>query len=218
MRPARRAVAVALLAATAAAVPPAASAQVADLDAASDVLLLRDVYYPYRPPVPQAQRRQLDAVVGELGKVGIPLKVAVIAGPSDLGNLRPALRSPAAYADYLAGNLGEDPQRIVVTVMRSGVAESGASPAQARALTSVRPPADGGPRELTHTALRAVTRLADASGHPVRTSVRADGGDEPASSGGDGGSGAVLALVPLALGAALATVLVVRRRLGGRRR
>jgi hypothetical protein len=193
-----------------------APAQVAESDPASDVLLLRDVYYPYDPPVPSDQQGQLDSVVRQLRDQGVPLKVALISGPSDLGSKRAFLGRPGAYNAYLTRNLDDGRDKIVVTVMHDGIASSGATAAQARALQSVRPPQGGGGEALTRAALLAVTRLAEAGGQTVRVPTRAASG-EPLGSGGGSGT-AWLAFAPLLVGIALAAVLILKRRLGGGRK
>jgi hypothetical protein len=190
-----------------------ASAQVAETDPASDVLFLRDVYYPFNPPVPRDQQQQLDTVVRQLRDQGVPMKVALISGSSDLGSAIDYLGKPGAYNAYLTRNLDDGRDKIVVTVMHDGIAESGATEAQARALASVRPPKAGGGEALTRAALLAVTRLAEAGGQTVRVPTRATSGDDLGSGGGSGA--AWLAFAPLLVGIALAAVLIVKRRLGG---
>jgi hypothetical protein len=202
----------AALALTPAIAAPRASAQVAATDPASDVLFLRDVYYPFKPPVPSDQQAQLDTVVRELRRQGVSMKIALISGPSDLGRFTEYLGRPAAYNAYLARNLGGARGRIVLTVMHDGMAQLGANPVQAKALATVDPPKGGGGIALTRAALLAVTRMAEASQLTVRVPTR--GGGEPP---GGGSSSAWLALIPLLLGAVAGAVLIARRRLGGGR-
>jgi len=193
----------------------AAPAQVAETDPASDVLLLRDVYYPYDPPVPSDQQAQLDSVVRQLRDQGVPMKLALISGTSDLGSRSGYLGRPGPYNAYLTRNLDDGSDKIVLTVMHGGIAASGATAAQARALQSVRPPERGGGEALARAALLSVTRLAEAGGQTVRVPTRATSG-EPVASGGGSGT-AWLAFAPLLAGIALAAVLIVKRRLGGGR-
>jgi hypothetical protein len=205
--------ATAALALSLAVAAPRAAAQVGETDPASDVLFLRDVYYPFKPPVPEEQQAQLDAVVRELRRQGVPMKIALISGPSDLGRFTEYLGRPAAYNAYLARNLGGARGRIVMTVMHDGMAQLGANPVQAEALATVDPPKGGGGPALTRAALLMVTRMAEATQLTVRVPTRA-GGDAP----GGGSGSAWLALIPLLLGAVLAAILLARRRLGRGRR
>jgi hypothetical protein len=165
--------------------------------------------------VPSDQQAQLDSVVRQLRDQGVPLKVALISGDSDLGSRTEYLGRPGPYNSYLTRNLDDGSDKIVLTVMHDGIAASGATAAQARALQSVRPPQGGGGEALTRAALLAVTRLAEAGGQTVRVPTRATSGEQIGSGGGSGS--AWLAFAPLLVGVALAAGLIVKRRLGGGR-
>ena len=56
-----------------------------DGDPASDVLLGVNVYYPYSPPIPRSVQNTLNAETAAAKKAGLPIKVALIATPVDLG-------------------------------------------------------------------------------------------------------------------------------------
>src|SRR5258708_10141456 len=73
----------------------------ADGDPASDVLLGEDVFYPYTPPVTAAIQHELSAATAAARKAKVPIKIALIASPVDLGVIPDLFGKPQQYAQFL---------------------------------------------------------------------------------------------------------------------
>jgi MYXO-CTERM domain-containing protein len=78
----------------------------ADADPASDVLFARRVFLPYNntkvsPPLV----RELDAVTLAAEQAGRPVRVALIATPTDLGGVPALFGKPTQYARFLGAEL-----------------------------------------------------------------------------------------------------------------
>src|SRR5437588_1198020 len=73
----------------------------ADGDPASDVLLGQDVFYPYSPPVPRALAQQLNGAAAAARRLRSPVKIALIAQPTDLGVIPSLFDKPQEYANFL---------------------------------------------------------------------------------------------------------------------
>jgi hypothetical protein len=85
-----------------AAVAPATAA--ADGDPASDVLLIQNVYVPYRLPSP-ATERLVDRAVNESFAAKYPIQVAIIRERADLGAVPDFFGRPQEYAKFLYAEL-----------------------------------------------------------------------------------------------------------------
>jgi hypothetical protein len=197
------ALAVLLLAATLA---PAAA--LADGDPASDVLLGENVFYPYSPPTSKSVQTTLNAETAAAKKAGLPLKVALIGSPVDLGVIPDLFGKPQQYANFLDQEISFHTKQPLLVVMPAGYGSQGLDPAATRELASVAKPTGKTPDDLAQAAITAVAKVADASGHPVKGVAGVSG------SSGSGGSSTTILVVVLAL-AALATaaaLVVVRRR------
>jgi hypothetical protein len=199
----RRALATAVMLA-ALATPSAAQA---DGDPASDVLLLQDVYLPYQPVVPKPVSNALTATVKQLHKNGVPLKVAVIASPTDLGTVPQFMGRPGPYASFLESEIKFNKAKPLLVVMQAGYGTAEVPSNLAASLESVPKPASGSADALGRAAIDAVLKVAAASGHPIAKPKL------PASSaGGSGGGGtspAIIFGVPvllLAIGGGLAAL------------
>lgn len=185
----------------------------ADGDPASDVLAAQTVFIPQDGAVPPAQQSQLAQLVGSATHAGFPLRVALIAGRSDLGSVTALWRRPSAYAQFLAQELAEVFHGTLLVVMPNGfgVARVGAGPAPA----IVGVPAPGSAVALGGSAIQAVQRLAAASGHGLPAPRSATSGHASAHAG----TGIVAWLV-FAVGAVLIAVawaISLRQRPPGRR-
>jgi hypothetical protein len=183
---------------TAAGVSRPASA-LADGDPASDVLLGENVFYPYSPAVPRSLQLALNAVTAKAKGEGFPVKVALIAAPTDLGVIPDLFGKPQPYARFLDQEISFTSRQRLLVVMATGYGLEGFDgPAQlaARALPK---PSGLTSTDLARAALIAVPRLAAAAGHPIR-GVRGVTGQT-----GDGGSSS---RAPLAIGLAGAALLV----------
>ncbi|MGZ4166598.1 MAG: hypothetical protein ACXVRX_12115 [Solirubrobacteraceae bacterium] len=191
-----------------AAAPPWAQA---DGDPASDVLLGQNVYYPYSPTVPRAVQGSLDAETAAAKKAGLPIKVALIASPVDLGVIPELFGKPQDYAKFLDREISFQgrPQPLLV-VMAAGYGTQGVSAKAAAAVSALPKPQGKTSTALAQAAITAVAKLAAADGHPLKGVPGVAGG----SSGGGGST------TPLLIGLIVAAVLVagalilLRRRQG----
>ena len=236
LRPASRLpiAALAALATALAAAPPAH----ANGDPASDILLQRDVFFPYDSPPSNGAAGALLELTRRTRADGWPVKVAIIANRKDLGSWAAVWDRPGQYADILAQEL-RGPRLLVV--MPRGFGTQHMSGAANRALAGLQPAQGGGDR-MARLAQTAVARMAAADGHrvdvpPVDTGPRAqrpyrqplprhDASARPtpapsattpgATSGGSGPSPLVYA-VPVVLIVVLLGGMALRERLLGDR-
>lgn len=181
----------------------------ADGDPASDVLLGQNVFYPYLPPVSGRLQARLNAETGAAAHAHFPIRVALIAGPTDLGVVPELFGKPHVYANFLGQELRLllGPRDLLLVVMPDGYGVRGLPPA-AQALARTLPkPTGSRTNDLAQAAIAAVGRLAAASGHPIGTG---QGGAHADSSGGPTPimvGGLALACIAIASG-----VLLARRR------
>jgi hypothetical protein len=195
---------IALLAA--AALTPAGA--LADGDPASDVLLGENVFYPYTPTVTASVQRTLNAETAAAKRAGLPVKVALIASPVDLGVIPELFGKPTSYAEFLDKEISFQHSQPLLVVMAAGYGVQGIPAPANRALKGLAPPAGKTSTDLARAAIGAVTKLAAASGHPV-TGVPGVG------AGSSGGSSSSKAPLVIGLGAAavlVAAALVLLRR------
>ncbi len=135
----------------------------ADGDPASDVLATQAIFIPRDAGLAPAVAQRLEAVVMAAAAGGYPIRVALIASPSDLGSVSGLWQHPTAYASYLGEELSLIYHGAILVVMPGGVGF------QTRAGTPAASAQQGaGGRHLAATALRAVERLAAAHGHALR--------------------------------------------------
>jgi hypothetical protein len=206
---ARRALALALVAVSVLVLRvPAARA---DADPASDTLLAQPAFFPYTPSTPPALERALVRALREAGAAGLPLKVAVIRSPVDLGGIPVLFDQPSRYVRFLDTEISTRGPQPLLVVMPDGLAAERAGAGAAAALRGIAIDARHGSGGLVRTAVAAVERLAAADGHPI-AAVALDAG------GGGGGSpvGAIAAGAVVALALALAGA--ARWRLQARRK
>lgn len=186
------------------AVPSAASA---DGDPASDVLLGTSVFYPYSPAVPGSLQSRLNAETAAAARAHFPIKVALIASPTDLGVIPGLFGKPQQYADFLDQEISFQHKQLLLVVMPDGYGVQGLPPAATRAAPGLTKPTGTQTAALAAAAVTAVGRLAAAAGHPVT------GASTPAA-GGTGGGSSPLPVVIVAVAAVLLAggVLGLRRR------
>jgi hypothetical protein len=142
-----------------------APASWADGDPASDVLPVKDVFFPYQPNVSPSLEAGAEKTVHAAGVAGLQLKVAVIATALELGLVRQLWRRPQAYAEFLDREISFNEPRKLLVVMPNGF---GVVPATlARALAGVAVDARHGSDGLTRSAIQAVVALASSQGHHV---------------------------------------------------
>jgi len=160
------------VAAVMAAVSPATPAR-GDADPPSDYLygVINDLYLPLDLPTPAPQKAALLRLLKRARAGGHPYKLAIVAGPSDLGSVPAFIDDPAKYAKFLYGEIGFNlgPQHAtLVVVMPTGLAVAGADAAAGHAaLARLHVPPNATTTVLAQTGAKAVQAVAAASRHPV---------------------------------------------------
>jgi hypothetical protein len=187
----------------------APAAALADGDPASDVLLGENVFYPYAPPVTAATQKTLNATTAAAKKAGFPLKVALIAAPVDLGVIPDLFGKPQKYAEFLDQEISFRAKQPLLVVMSNGYGVQGLTPKATAALASIRPPQGKESEQLAKAAITAVSKLADASGHPLGNAAGGGGGK---SGGSSLTTVIIIVLVAAAVATAAALALVTLRR------
>ena len=194
------------------AVPLAAAPAWGDGDPASDVLIAENVFYPYSPPVPASLQNALNAETAAASRAGFAIKVALIASPSDLGAITTLFGKPQEYAAFLDQEisfLNVKPRLLIV--MPGGYGVHGVGARATSAAATLRRPAGATTTDLARAAIVAVPKLAAAAGHPIA-------GISGAAGAGTTAGPNALAVAALAIGAVLASAMVVvirHRRLRG---
>ncbi|MGH2866485.1 MAG: hypothetical protein ACRDNK_02810 [Solirubrobacteraceae bacterium] len=186
------------------------AAALADGDPASDVLLGDNVFYPYTPAVPRSLQRTLNAETAAAQAAGLPIKVALIAAPTDLGVIPDLFGKPQSYADFLDQEISFTSKQRLLVVMSTGYGVQGFDGPATTAIRGVAKPAGKTSTALAQAALVAVARLAAASGHPIKGVA----GVAPAQAGGGSGSKApiVIALVVAVVVVTIALIVLRRRQ------
>jgi len=209
----RRAVAVALALTLAAGLLPTSAA--GDGDPASDVLLGENVFYPYTPVVAPSVAAKLNGETDAATRAGFPIKVALIASPTDLGVIPSVFGHPQQYADFLYREITFAGATHLLVVMAAGYGVQGAKPTVVAAAQAMAKPAGPSSTALAQAAISVVAKMASASGHPLPGTVAA------ASAGAGGGDRTVLLIALVAAALLVSGALVglrVRRRPGARPR
>lgn len=179
----------------------------ADADPASDVLLGENVFYPYNPPVSRTLQAALNAETTAAHHAHLPIKVALIAQPFDLGAIPTFFGKPKQYAAFLDQEINFGSKVPLLVVMPSGYGTAGLPGAAKSVVASLAKPSGRSGNALAEAAIRAVRKIATAAAHPV-----AAGATRLSSQ--SGGRGATLPLtilvaVCVTVGAA---ILALRRR------
>jgi hypothetical protein len=203
------------LALTAAIFAGSGSTVMADIDPASDVLLLQDVFLPYQPKVCSQVSDALRNLTKSSKKAGFPVKVAVIASRNDLGGAANMFGQPQKYAQFLGNELGVYAPDVgrnftsqdLVVAMPQGLAVSKVGTNSAQAVNAVPAPRTGDSNRLARAAFAAVPKLAQAAGHPVKAPKLGSGCSKSGSSS-----------FVLIFGAPLAVLIVIGVFAGLRRR
>jgi MYXO-CTERM domain-containing protein len=190
----------------------------ADIDPASDVLPLQDVFLPYNEKVCPQLATALRKLTARSKRAGYPVKIAVIASKSDLGGASTLFGDPQAYARFLARELAtyapevgttyDNPALLVAMPAGFGLDHGGAKADKTIEELSV---SSLKPNELARSSLDAIPKLARAEGHIVAAPTVRPG---CSSSSGGGGNFALFFGVPLALLLIAALVTGLRRRVG----
>jgi hypothetical protein len=166
----------------------------ADGDPASDILLGQDVFYPYTPAVPGSVQTTLNGETAAARRAGLPIKVALIASPIDLGVIPQVFGKPQAYANFLDKEISFNGPQPLLVVMADGYGVAGVPAAASRAAATLKLPAGKTSTDLAQAAIAAVPKLTAATGHPI-----AGSGGAPSS----GGNSPVIILVVVAIVAVL---------------
>ncbi len=175
----------------------------ADADPASDVLLGQNAFYPYKPRVAQSLEVAMEKILRAAARAGLPLKVAVIGSPEDLGAIPNFFGHPQKYAEFLDKEISYNnrPPLLVVMPAGFGVVAAGSPGALARLKVDTHEGSYG----LVRSAVLAVAALASASGKRISTPPI------PANASAGRGLPGILFVIPVAL-LLLAFPLILRRR------
>jgi hypothetical protein len=175
-------------------------------DPASDVLPFSRVFLSLQDPKTSAVGQDLLALTAAAAKQKYPIRVAVIAQPTDLGLIQSLWPKPQPYADFLGKELvqfGRYHGTLVVAMLNGfGVHGPGATAAGKRALAALPPPKTRDLEQLGEDTARAVRRVAAVNGHPLPASGAGDGSGTPRwviVLAAAGGAGLVAGAVFLAL-------------------
>jgi cytochrome oxidase Cu insertion factor (SCO1/SenC/PrrC family)/thiol-disulfide isomerase/thioredoxin len=203
--------ALALLVLVWAAVNPGAAR--ADGDPGSDVLVYQSLFVTSSAGVAVPQQLQLSGLLAQAKQAGVPIRVAIIAHPSDLGAVGELWGKPRAYARFLGYELSLAYKQRLLVVMPSGFGlawPKHSTQATYRALAGMRITAGGdGLAGAAESAVVAVARSAGVTLHPK--SATAASATSPsaaaAKSGSPQTSGGSSSDVPLIAGIAVLAVL-----------
>jgi hypothetical protein len=141
----------------------------ADADPASDTLYTGRVFLPLSVKVAPRLAKELDQVTIEAARAGRPVRVALIAGPTDLGGVPMLFGKPTTYARFLAGELQFVYPDKVLVVMPQGAAlgDHGRLAANADVLHARIGP---GPDGLAVAAIALVRQIAGVGRPPDQSS------------------------------------------------
>jgi hypothetical protein len=157
-----------MLALTLVAIAAAPGIASADGDPASDVLLGQNVFYPYSPAVSAGLQKQLNTETAAASRAHFPIKVALIAAPTDLGAIPTLFGKPQQYAAFLEQEISFlDVNPLLLVVMPDGYGVQHLGPAATRAALTLKRPTSAGANDLARAAILAVPKLAAAAGHPI---------------------------------------------------
>jgi hypothetical protein len=185
----------------------------ADGDPASDVLIVQTVFLPFQAQLPKPLHTSLLQATAEARQAGYPIRVALIATPTDLGAVPSLFQQPQTYAKFLWQELSFVYKGRVLVAMPNGLGLYGGkdpTPAEQKVLKSV--PIGAGLNGMAASSLNAVLGLAAAAGHRLSVAPAAVAGAK-ASSGSR--SGDDRAIIGGAVGGALvltAAAVFLRRR------
>jgi hypothetical protein len=199
-----------------AAVLAAPGTTLADGDPASDVLLSQPYYFPYQPLVAKDVAAKVKRLIAAAEKAKFPMKLAVIASPTDLGAVGDLFGRPQQYAGFLYSEVqpGFQKQFGLIVAMPAGIGLAGtvSTPKFAAAVRDVPISSGADSSGLARVGGIAMEKIAKAAGKPIPEVFP--------TSGGAGGSGigaraviVTLELLGLLLGVLFALQARTRRRL-----
>lgn len=97
-----------------------AGGALADGDPGSDVLVYQDLFVAGDAGIPVAQQAQLAALLKTADRRGVPIRVAIISSPADLGAVTALWHKPKAYARFLGYELSLAYRQRLLVVMPNG--------------------------------------------------------------------------------------------------
>jgi len=187
------------------------SRALADGDPASDVLVTQPLFAGADGGFAQRDLQRLSGLLASARRQGVPIRVALVAGPGDLGSVGELWRRPQSYARFLGQELSQVYRGTVVVVMPNGVGVYARRRSADTQAVIVRR------TSLINEAIVTVEALASAAGHRLRVPAAAAGPD--AGSGlGSVDLGSWLALAAGAALIAAAWAVSLRARPPGRLR
>jgi hypothetical protein len=178
----------------------------ADADPASDTLLIANVFYPYSPQVSTSLQDELNDETAAAARVHLPVKVALIGSPDDLGAVPNFYGHPQPYANFLDQEISVEgsPGQPLLVVMPGGYGTRSLPAAATAVVQRLAKPAEASSDGLAQAAIVALPKLAAAAGYRLpKVSVASPGG-------GPGVLGIVVVAVAAVLIAGAVTAL--RRR------
>jgi hypothetical protein len=162
----RRAACGAAIAAASLCLPVAANA---NGDPASHILPAQRVFVPINAPVDSGVLGHLDALIKEADEAAFPIRVALIAEPSDLGTAFSLYNKPQRYAELLGFELSflYHGRLLIVMPKGFGYLVAGKRDGDASSLLARIPPPGRDATREAEAAARAVRRLAAAADHKL---------------------------------------------------
>jgi cytochrome oxidase Cu insertion factor (SCO1/SenC/PrrC family)/thiol-disulfide isomerase/thioredoxin len=226
MRPRLAALAVALVAVIAAALVVRPAPARADGDPGSDVLVYQPLFLASDAGISAPEQVRLGDLLQAAAHSGFPVRVAIIAGPEDLGAITALWRKPRAYASFLGTEISLAYTGRLVVVMPDGFGFNWpghpSAPGYAT-LSRIRIAAGGA--GLAAATQAAVGSLAAADGIRLRSAPTTVGqatpAAQPAATAGastataspGSGTDTIVAIVAVAVLATAGLAVLGRRRL-----
>jgi hypothetical protein len=181
-------------------------AALADGDPASDILIARQLFYPYYSNTPKQSVEQLQTTIADANKAGYPIRVAVITSPYDLGSVSALWGKPLPYARFLSLELAFAFKGPLMIIMPAGYGYVDATKPDPAKLALVRTvPIGKGNEGLVESADKAVRALATKAGYTLPPPVHKGGG-------GSSMDTIVIAIAAVVGVALVAGVEILRRR------
>jgi hypothetical protein len=138
----------------------------ADGDPASDVLASQTLFLPADAGVGAAEQAELAGLLSEAARGGHPIRLAVIAGRSDLGSGTALWRRPEDYARFVGQEVALVYRGPLLVVMPDGYGFArGGTPVAGWAGIAARLPSPN--RRLGAAAIAVVESATAAAGHPL---------------------------------------------------
>ncbi len=141
----------------------------ADGDPGSDVLVYQDLFAGSAAGLTVQQQAQLGDLLKTAQASHFPIRVAIIAGPSDLGAVTALWRQPRAYARFLGIELSLAYKQRLLVVMPNGFGFNWPGHSAAAAYSRLARVPLTSPADLTKATAAAVQTLAAGAGITLAT-------------------------------------------------